>query len=182
MNTTPSPSDAALNESDAAWLRRAIELSAHARSRGNRPFGSVIVSATGEVLAEAWNNTAETGDCTGHAETAAIRIASPIHSREVLEAATIYASGEPCVMCAGAIFWSNIRRVVFGIDAERLRIFRGERQDQRDAKLSCRDVFAASPHEIETIGPALFEEAGAVHLGSWKGVAVSPSVAKNPGG
>ena len=95
-------------------------------------------------------------------------MASPVHSRELLETATMYASGEPCVMCAGAIFWSNIRRVVFGIDAVSLRVFRGERAEQRDAELSCRDVFAASPHPIECIGPALLEEASTPHTGFWK--------------
>ena len=52
--------------------------------------------------------------------------------------------------------------------AERLREVRGERPDQRDAELSCRDVFAASPHAIECIGPALIEEASAPHVGFWK--------------
>jgi tRNA(Arg) A34 adenosine deaminase TadA len=71
-------------------------------------------------------------------------------------------------MCAGAIFWSNIGRVVYGIDALRLRGYRGERAEQRDAELSCRDVFAASPHPIECIGPALADEAAAVHEGFWR--------------
>jgi tRNA(adenine34) deaminase len=108
------------------------------------------------VLAEAANSNAETGDCTAHAEVNALRaLAGRNLTREELAGATLYASGEPCVMCAGAIFWSNIGRVVFGIDAERLRVFRGERQDQRDAQLSCRDVFRASPHPIECIGPRI---------------------------
>ena len=51
---------------------------------------------------------------------------------------------------------------------ERLRAFRGERGDQRDAELSCRDVFRASPHPIDCIGPALLGEAGAAHDGAWK--------------
>ena len=160
--------DTSLDERDATYLRRAIELSALARTRGNRPFGAVIVAADGRVLAEAHNHTAETGDCTGHAETAAIRIASPRFPRDELAGATMYASGEPCVMCAGAIFWSAIRRVVFGIDAVRLREYRGERPDQRDVRLSCRDVFDASPDSFVVIGPALTEEAGAVHRGAWK--------------
>ena len=88
--------------------------------------------------------------------------------REVMAGATLYSSAEPCVMCAGAIFWANIGRVVFGIDAERLRLFPGDRGDQRDAELSCRDVFAASPHPIECIGPALIGEASAAHEGAWK--------------
>ena len=106
-----------LNETDGRYLRLAIEWSRTARERGNRPFGAVIVAGDGRILAETYNQTAESGDCTAHAETAAVRMASPVHSRELLETATMYASGEPCVMCAGAIFWSNIRRVVFGIDA-----------------------------------------------------------------
>ena len=71
-------------------------------------------------------------------------------------------------MCAGAIFWSAIGRVVYGIDAERLRVFRGERIDQKDAELSCRDVFQTASHAIECIGPALIEEASSSHQGAWK--------------
>ncbi|MFD0668869.1 nucleoside deaminase [Ramlibacter sp. MAHUQ-53] len=159
---------ATLDERDALYLRQAIALSRQGRERGNRPFGAVIVADDGEVLASAWCDTTETGDCTGHAETNAVRMASPRHSRERLAGATIYSSGEPCVMCAGAIFWANIGRVVFGIDAVSLRVFRGERAEQRDAQLSCRDVFAASPHPIECIGPALLEEARVPHEGFWK--------------
>ena len=157
-----------LDDADAGHLRRAIALSAHGRSRGNRPFGAVIVGADGAVLAEAWCNTTETGDCTGHAETTAVRLASPRHDRATLAQATLYSSAEPCVMCAGAIFWAGIGRVVYGIDAVRLRHYRGERLDQRDAELSCRDVFAASPIAITCIGPVLADEAAAVHAGAWK--------------
>ncbi|MDQ0568841.1 tRNA(adenine34) deaminase [Variovorax paradoxus] len=166
---TVIPEETALDERDERYLRKAIVWSHAARRRGNRPFGSVIVSAAGEVLAEAANSNAETGDCTAHAEVNALRaLAGRGLTREELAGATLYASGEPCVMCAGAIFWSNIGRVVFGIDAERLRVFRGERQEQRDAELSCRDVFRASPHPIECIGPALLDEASAAHDGAWK--------------
>ena len=160
--------ESTLDERDGRYLRKAIVWSHAARRRGNRPFGCVIVSADNEVLAEAHNSNAETGDCTAHAEVNALRaLAGRGLTREQLAAATLYASGEPCVMCAGAIFWSNIGRVVFGIDAERLRVFRGERPDQRDAALSCRDVFRASPHPIECIGPALIDEATAAHDGAW---------------
>ena len=160
--------EAALNDRDALYLRQAIALSRTARERGNRPFGAVIVAADGTVLQEAWNSNFETGDCTAHAETNAVRLGSPKHPREAFEGATLYSSGEPCVMCAGAIFWCNIRRVVFGIDAVSLRVFRGERQEQRDAELSCRDVFKASPHAIECIGPALLDESSQPHVGAWK--------------
>lgn len=161
-------SAAVLDAKDGTYLRRAIEWSRTARERGNRPFGAVVVSADGQVLAEAYCNTSESGDCTGHAETNAVRDVSPRVGRDVLAKATIYSSGEPCVMCAGAIFWSGIQRVVFGIDAVSLRVFRGDVATQRDAQLSCRDVFNASPHPIECIGPVLLEEASAPHVGFWK--------------
>lgn len=166
---TALPLETALDERDGRYLRKAILWSHASGRRGNRPFGAIIVSAEGEVLAEGYNNTFETGDCTGHAEVSAIRaLAAKRPDRALLAEATLYSSAEPCVMCAGAIFWANIGRVVFGIDAERLRAFRGERQDQRDAELSCRDVFAASPHPIVCIGPALIDEASAAHEGAWK--------------
>ncbi|MFT4242243.1 MAG: nucleoside deaminase [Acidovorax sp.] len=169
MQQDPSlPAEAAIDARDGLYLRQAIAQAERARERGNRPFGAVIVGADGAVLAEAGNANGETGDCTAHAEVSAIRIASPRYPREVLAGATLYSSAEPCVMCAGAIFWSNIGRVVYGIDAVRLRVFRGERADQRDAELSCRDVFAASPHPIECIGPALLQESSASHQGAWK--------------
>lgn len=166
--STQLPAESLLDERDGRYLRQAIAWSRVARERGNRPFGAVVVTDDGRVLAEAWCNTSETGDCTGHAETNAVRQLTPVVDRETLSRATLYSSAEPCVMCAGAIFWSNIGRVVFGIDAKRLRVFRGERGEQRDAELSCRDVFVASPHRIECTGPALVEEASEPHRGFWK--------------
>ena len=162
------PQEAALDERDGKYLRQAIALADTARARGNRPFGALIVGADGQVLAEAWNSTGENGDCTAHAETSAVRLASPVHGRETLAGATLYSSAEPCVMCAGAIYWANIGRVVYGIDAVRLRVFRGERLDQRDAELSCRDVFNSSPHPIACVGPALIAESSTSHQGAWK--------------
>jgi tRNA(Arg) A34 adenosine deaminase TadA len=168
MSSLLLPTESRLDERDGRYLRQAISLADRARERGNRPFGAVIVAADGTLIAEAWNANGETGDCTAHAELSAIRIASPSHTRDQLAGATLYSSSEPCVMCAGAIFWSAIGRVVYGIDAVRLRAFRGERLDQKDVELSCRDVFAASSHPIECIGPALVDEAAASHAGAWK--------------
>lgn len=170
MTASPGPLEEAtlVDSIDGIYLRQAIAWSRTARARGNRPFGAVVIGADGELLAEAYCNTTETGDCTGHAETNAVRQLSPRVDRDALAQATLYSSAEPCVMCAGAIFWSGIGRVVFGIDVVRLRVFRGERAEQRDAELSCRDVFAASPHPIECIGPAMIEEASAPHVGFWK--------------
>lgn len=160
--------DKNMTAEDGRYLLQAIAWSRTARDRGNRPFGAVVVAASGDVLVKAYCNTSETGDCTGHAETIAVRQASKTISRTVLQAATLYSSAEPRVMCAGAIFWSGIGRVVFDVDAVSLRAFRGERAEQRDAELSCRDVFSASPHPIECIGPLMMAEASEPRVGFWK--------------
>lgn len=156
-----------LSEADGRYLRQAIALSAMGSSQGNRPFGSVVVAATGEVLAEAFNDNAASGDCTAHAEVNALRIATTGQPRTALAGATLYASGEPCVMCAGAIFWSGIRRVVFGIDAVSLRRFRATQAGAADLQMSCRDVFASSAEPFTVIGPALDDEAAAPHHAYW---------------
>ena len=166
MNEQAPPTE--LSTLDTQYMRLANQWARTARERGNRPFGAVVVSGAGDVLMEAYCNTTETGDCTGHAETNAVRQLSPKVSREVLATSTLYSSAEPCVMCAGAIFWSGIGRVIFGIDAVRLRVFRGEVAEQKDAELSCRDVFDASPRPIECIGPVMLDECSAPHIGFWK--------------
>lgn len=158
----------ALNQVDATCLRRAIALSVEGSASGNRPFGAVIASADGTVLAEAHNDNAATGDCTAHAEVNALRRLDTRRAREALACATMYASGEPCVMCAGAIFWSGIRRVVFGIDAVSLRLFRATQLGAGDLEMSCREVFQRSPESFEVIGPALLDEAAQPHHDFWK--------------
>ncbi|MBD9393256.1 nucleoside deaminase [Acidovorax sp. ACV01] len=172
MPAAPPQPDApsAIAANDGIYLRQAIAWSCRARARGNPPFGAVVISAQGELLSEAYCNTVETGDCTGHAETNAVRQISSRVDRDTLAQATLYTSAEPCVMCAGAIFWSGIGRVVFGIDAARLRAMQGtraQRDDTAAAALSGRDVLAASPRFIECIGPALVAEASAPHVGFW---------------
>lgn len=154
--------------SDEKHLRRAIELARMARDHGNRPFGAVIADREGKVVAEAEADSITRRDCTGHAETNALRLATPKLPPNELAGCTMYASSEPCVMCAGAIFWANIRRVVYGVDSVTLRRYRGERRDQADLRLSCREVFRASAHNIEVLGPQLEPEALVPHEGYWK--------------
>ena len=155
--------DSDLDERDALHLRQAIRLSAQAKARGNKPFGAVIAAADGSVLAEAGNTGTETRDFTAHAEMNALRAAGPRHPRVLLAGATLYASGEPCAMCAGAIFWSGIARVVFALDMA---------AQQRAGKppevaLSCRDVLRAAPQPIEVIGPCLADEAFDAFKDAW---------------
>jgi tRNA(Arg) A34 adenosine deaminase TadA len=142
------------------FIRAAIQEAASAKEQGNPPFGAVLVASDGTVMGRAGNTEGHTGDCTGHAETNLVRTASQRYDHESLRRATLYASTEPCAMCAGAIFWARIGRVVFGLRAERHYEMKGE--SGRQLRLACREVLDRGNHEVEVIGPVLEDEAAAV--------------------
>ena len=153
----PSSTDSLNHE---RFVRAAIQEAQSAKDAGNPPFGAVLVNPEGTILDRAGNTEARTGDCTGHAETNLIRDASRQYDDETLRRATLYASTEPCAMCAGAVFWARIGRVVFGLRAERLYERKGDAG--RQLHLSCREVLDRGNHEIEVIGPVIEDEAAVV--------------------
>lgn len=152
---------------DQAYIQKTIALAHKARQRGNHPFGAILVGPENEVLLEAENTVVTEKDITGHAETNLIRSASQTYTPEYLALCTLYASTEPCPMCAGAIFWSNVRRVVYGLSEDRLYAIIGEETTDAVLKLACREVFERGSRSIEVVGPVLEEEAGEVHQGFW---------------
>ena len=153
---------------DLIFLRRAIELAREARIDGHHPFGSLIVNARGEVVAEARNNAVRPkGDPTQHAETLACSAAARLLSEEELAQCTLYTSTEPCAMCAGAIYWIGVGRVVFALSEKGLFGFTGSDKENPTLDLPCREVFSHGQKPIVVIGPLLEEEAGKVHEGFW---------------
>ena len=104
-----------------------------------------------------------------HAETTLAARASQAYSREFLSHCTLYTTAEPCAMCAGAIYWANIGRVVYGMTERRLLQLTGSNEQNPTFDLPCREVFARGQRNIEVIGPIpeVEEEAAAVHAGYW---------------
>ena len=153
-----------IRERDETLLRAAIALSAQARAAGNEPYGALLADAEGRVLLEAMNTQHTARDCTGHAELNLMRDASPRFTREQLAKCTVYASGEPCPMCAGAIYWGGVGRVVYGLSIESMTALGGAQADELE--LHCRDVLASGRRRVEVSGPALEDEARAVFEGS----------------
>jgi tRNA(Arg) A34 adenosine deaminase TadA len=158
-----------LNNSDLQHLRAAIDIAQAARDHGNHPFGAVLVDENNQVLLQAENTVVTERDCTGHAETNLMRLASQHFHPDKLAACTLYTSTEPCAMCAGAIHWGNVRRVVFALSEIDLYQMIGPSPDH--LLLPCQEVFARSQRQVEVIGPAaeLDVEARAVHEGFWSG-------------
>ena len=104
----------AMNE---AFLRRAIELALASVDDGGGPFGAVIVRG-GRVIAEGANRVVTAADPTAHAEIEAIRAAARALGTHDLAGCELYASAEPCPMCAGAIHWARLDRLFFAAARE----------------------------------------------------------------
>jgi len=134
---------------DEALMREAIALAAQA----DFPFGALIVR-DGVILARGLNEGKRTRDPTAHGEMVAIRHFLAEHGPDALKGTTLYTSGEPCVMCMGAIVWCGISRVVYAASIAELSAHIGQ------VMITCTEIAAkASFANIEITGGVLAEEA-----------------------
>jgi len=157
-----------VSEVDLAFLRQAIELARAARAHGAHPFGALIVDEHGHVLVTARNNAVPPkGDPTQHAERLACSLVGRQFTPAQLATATLYTSTEPCAMCAGAIYWTGIGRVVYALSEKGLLRYTGSHEENPTLDLPCREVFSRGQRPIRVTGPLLEEEAGQVHEGFW---------------
>jgi tRNA(Arg) A34 adenosine deaminase TadA len=141
-------------------MREVFAIARRARAHGNRPFGALLVAGNGAVLAAAENSQLTEGQVLAHAEMNLLHRAVTDFSPDVLAAATLYTSAEPCAMCAGAIFWSGVSRLVYGLSGDRLHQMSGFTPDMLVA--SARDVLARAGRQVEVIGPVFETEAAAL--------------------
>ena len=154
---------------DIRNLKRCVEISRQSRANGNTPFGALLADKEGNILLEQPNVEITEKKCTGHAETQAAERASQLYSREFLKDCTLYTTAEPCAMCASAIYWAGIGRVVYGVAEKELLAQTGADPQNPTFDLPCREVFARGQKEIEVVGPfpELVEEIAEVHKGYW---------------
>ena len=107
------------SETDLRHLRRCVELATEALHEGDEPFGSVLVSGDGLVLAEDRNRVSG-GDSTRHPEFELARWAAAHMTPEERASATVYTSGEHCPMCAAAHGWVGLGRIVYASSSAQL--------------------------------------------------------------
>jgi len=155
------------SERDAHFLRRSFEVARRAMTHGNHPFGAILVDASHEILIEVENGYMPSHDGTAHAERLLATQACSTLAPDILRSATLYSSAEPCAMCAGAIYWAGIGRLVYGLSEHRLRDLTGNHPENPTLNLPCRDVFTSGQRATEVVGPLLEDEAAAVHAGVW---------------
>lgn len=150
-------------------LRETITLSEAAKARGRHPFAALVADEHGNIVSQAGNNSMPPeGDPTQHAELVAAALAARKLSPEQLARCTLYTSAEPCCMCAGAVYWTGIGRVVYALSEHTLLGLTGDHPENPTFSLPCREVFARGQRKVEVVGPLIEDEAAAPHRGFWQ--------------
>jgi len=154
---------------DEALLRKAFDAAKRSREAGDHPFGSVLADAGGKLLMEQGNGySSEGGDRTAHAERLLASRAAKAYGLDFLSRCTLYTSAEPCAMCAGAIYWAGIGRVVYGQTEKSLKAQTGAHEENPTLDLPCEIVFKAGQRPTEVVGPMLEDEAAALQADFWR--------------
>ena len=106
------------DDKDEQFMRKALYEAQRAAEEGEIPIGAVIV-CNDRIISRAHNLTEKLHDVTAHAEMQAITAAADLLGGKYLSDCTLYVTVEPCVMCAGAIGWAQIGRIVYGANDEK---------------------------------------------------------------
>ncbi len=138
--------------SDEYWMRQALSLAQRAQEEGEVPVGALLV-LDNQVIGEGWNRPIGRHDPTAHAEIMALRQGGAVLQNYRLLNATLYVTLEPCVMCAGAMVHSRIRRLVYGAADEKT-----------GAVGSLVDILRhpGMNHQVEIVSGVLAEECAAI--------------------
>jgi tRNA(adenine34) deaminase len=108
-------SNGATQDSDELWMREALRCAQRALDAGEVPVGAVVVHQ-GKIIGRGWNRNLADRDPTAHAEVVALREAGTAMGNHRLSDCDLFATIEPCAMCAGALVHARIRRLVYGAD------------------------------------------------------------------
>lgn len=106
------------DDKDEQFMRKALYEAEKAAEEGEIPIGAVIV-CNDRIISRAHNLTEKLHDVTAHAEMQAVTAAADLLGGKYLSDCTLYVTVEPCVMCAGAIGWAQIGRIVYGASDEK---------------------------------------------------------------
>ena len=160
---------ASLRPYDEALLRLAFDVAKRSRAGGDHPFGSVLADSEGRLLMEQGNGyLSEGGDRTAHAERLLASRAARTYDVNFLAQCTLYTSAEPCAMCAGAIYWAGIGRVVYGQTEKALKEQTGAHPENPTLDLPWTSCSPPASGPTEVVGPLLEAEAAALQADFWQ--------------
>ena len=159
-----------MTEKDKELLRECVKVAHEAMENGNHPFGALLADKDGNVLMTQGNAFTEGGSAY-HAETLLCLKAAKVYSPEFLAECTLYTNFEPCCMCTGAVYWSNIGRICYGMTERELLSCTGDNEENPTFDLSSREVVKHGQKHVEIVGPTDDEDLKAEiihdHIGFW---------------
>lgn len=141
-----------MTNKDELFMKKAIEVALQSRNEGNEPFGAILVKGE-EVVMVGENKINTFCDPTHHAEIGLIRKFCSENNVFDLSEYTLYTSCEPCVMCSGAMVWSNLGKIVYSVSHDQLAEIAGS-----NIMIACNEVFGKSPQRPKLVEQVLNEE------------------------
>ena len=108
-----------MKRDDIFFMQQALAEARWALEQGEVPIGAVVADSKGDIVGRGHNLTETLGDVTAHAEMQAVTAAADAVGGKYLTDCTLYVTVEPCVMCAGALGWAQMGRIVFGAPDEK---------------------------------------------------------------
>ncbi|MFN2233797.1 MAG: nucleoside deaminase [Anaerolineales bacterium] len=146
-----------------AFIKKTYQLAQSAQAKGNHPFGALL-TVDGKIVLTAENTVITDHDVTRHAELNLVSKATQVLDPATLGRSILYTSTEPCAMCAGAIFWAGISKIVYGCSAVTLGEIAGGA-----FVVPCRELlkYSRREREISVIGPILEDQGAAIHRDFW---------------
>ena len=168
MQQTSKPSPPGVDPTEAQIEKHILAANDVARAvmeKGHHPFGAVLVDADNETVLMSQGNI----DTVNHAESTLAIAAAEKFSPEYLWHCTLYSTVEPCVMCAGAMYWANIGRLAYGMSERQLLDLTGAHEENPTMDIPCRYVFEHSQKAIKVWGPvaSVTEQIAAIHREFW---------------
>lgn len=139
---------------DIEPMRQAIAAARAALANGDKPYGATLVSVDGRIVHTAGNVEVSRGDSTGHAEMVLVREAQADFGIAALQGGTVYASGEPCAMCCGALFWAGVSRIVYAAPNRAMAELLGGAL----LPFTCAELLAHAVPPVQVDGPLLADE------------------------
>ena len=151
-----------LSNEDQNYLNQTLEIAKKSIRNGNHPFGALLVHK-GVVICNSENDVVMSRDITAHAELLLIQKAQKLLTSIQLKDSVLYTSTEPCPMCTGAIYWCDIKKVVYATKASRLLEIAGD-----GFSLSAPELIGFAPRDINFIAAentVLFDQ---LHIEFWR--------------
>lgn len=159
-----------MNEKDIELLYETVRVANFSLKRGCYPFGALLVDSDKNILIEKGNNVLDSTAL--HAELLVMIEAGRRYSPRYLKSCSLYSNFEPCPMCSGAVYWSNVGRIVYGCSNEQLKELTASDNKSRFLSIPPQEVLCHGQKDIIVVGPTtdkqLIDSILEDHINFWK--------------